>query len=280
MRVGVHVRIAKGLESAIVKAESLGCEAIQIFSSNPNSWQVSTLSPVTADAFKDGAARLGLRPVVLHTPYLLNLASPKEDIWKASRGALALALDRAKAVGGDYVVTHIGSHSGSGYEFGADRVAEAVSFALDKSNSSAMVLLEAGSGSGNTIGSTLEQLAGLIERLSDREARVGVCLDTAHLWGAGYDISSKEGVDSLLSQFDELIGLRRLRVFHLNDTLKELGSHLDRHWHIGKGKVGIEGFRAILNHPALDDIGGIIETPESELGFDRKNLDRLKELRD
>lgn len=280
MRLGVHIRIAKGLESAIVKAESLGCEAIQIFSSNPNSWQISTLSPVTADAFKSGAERLGLFPVVLHTPYLLNLASPKDDIWSLSKSALASALNRARAVGGHYVVTHIGSHSGSGYEFGADRVGQAVSFALDESDSEALVLLEAGSGSGNTIGSTIEELAGLLERLESRRDRVGVCLDTAHLWGAGYDISTEDGVNSLLAHFDRKIGISRLKVFHLNDTLKDLGSHIDRHWHIGKGNVTLEGFRAIVNHPSLADIGGIMETPESELGFDVVNLGRLKGLRE
>jgi deoxyribonuclease-4 len=279
MRVGVHTRIARGLDSAIQRAEEIGCEAIQIFSSNPNAWKISELSVAVAESFKSGVARLGLSPVVLHTPYLLNLASPKQDTWIASRSALASALDRAKLVGGDYVVTHIGSHGGSGYEFGADRVAEAVTHALHGSDSEAMVLLEAGSGSGNTIGSTLDELAGILQRLPALTDRVGVCLDTAHLWGAGYDVSTGEKVDALIREFDTLIGIERLKLVHLNDTLKELGSRVDRHWHIGMGKIGPEGFRAIVNHPALRNIGGILETPESEMGRDEENLTRLKSLR-
>jgi deoxyribonuclease-4 len=159
-------------------------------------------------------------------------------------------------------------------------VRDSLSFALGESDSDAVVLLEAGSGAGNTIGSTVEQLAGILDRLTVSPERVGICLDTAHLWGAGYDISSAEGVQSLLTQVDRLIGLSRLKVFHLNDTQKELASKADRHWHIGLGKIGLEGFRAIVNHPALADIGGILETPESEQGFDRENLERLKGLRD
>ncbi len=280
MRVGVHTKIAKGLASAISTAEGIGCEALQIFSSNPNSWQVSVLDPKTVDIFRSGVTRLGLSPVVLHTPYLLNLASPKDDTWRLSRTALANALDRAKALGGDYIVTHIGSHSGSGFDAGADRVRDAVGYALDASDSRAMVLLEAGSGAGNTIGSTVEQLAAILDRITTNPERVGICLDTAHLWGAGYDISTPEGVERLLSQVDRLIGLSRLKVFHLNDTQKPLDSKADRHWHLGLGNIGLDGFRAIVNYPGLADIGGILETPESEQGYDFENLERLKGLRE
>ena len=279
MRLGVHVRIAQGFGAAIERAERLGCEAIQVFSSSPSSWRVRELDQASAEIFRKGAARLGIRPVVLHTPYLLNLASPDDCIWGRSMEALAVALDRSAALGGDYVVTHIGSHGGAGFEAGADRAARAVAHALDARPGPAMVLLEAGSGAGNTIGSTFEELAAILERLEAWRERVGACLDTAHLWAAGYDVSSGAGLDAVLDRFDRMIGLPRLRLFHCSDTQKDLGSHSDRHWHIGRGKIGLAGFAALVNHPALAEIGGIIETPEMETGWDAENLNVLKKLR-
>ncbi len=279
MRLGVHLRTAKGYKSALKRAAEIGCEAIQFFSSNPNSWKVSELSLDVAEAFRAGVAAEGFFPIVLHTPYLLNLASTNADIWEKSVSNLASALDRASLLGAQYIVTHIGSHGGAGFDIGADQVGRGVPAALAKSSGSATVLLEAGSGAGNTIGSTIEELAGLLSRLDSVSDRVGVCLDTAHLWGAGYDISSAAGIDDLLSKFDQLIGLHRLRVFHLNDTQKILGSHHDRHWHIGEGNVGLEAFAALANNSALADIAGILETPDMESGRDLDNLNVLKRLR-
>lgn len=279
MRLGVHISISKSLAAAAEHAGRLGCETIQMFSSNPSSWRVAPLDPAQVEAFKTAIKKLGIHPITLHTPYLLNLASGKEGIWHAGIRSLTSALDRASLLGADYVVTHIGSHGGAGLAAGADRIKDAVSRALDKSQGQAMVLLEAGSGAGNTVGSTFEELSAILERLNDRSERVGVCLDAAHLWGAGYDISSAEKVDRMLSRFDKMIGLDRLLLFHLNDTQVDLGSHRDRHWHIGQGNIGIEGFRAIVNHPALKNISGIIETPEMELGKDVMNLNTLKSLR-
>lgn len=280
MRLGVHVRTGGGLGKAINRARRLGCESIQIFASNPNSWQVSILKPKEVDAFREGLEASGIAPVVLHTPYLLNLASSKEDNWENSWHALANALERAKILGASYIVTHIGSHGGAGFEFGADRVRDGVLRALDASDGAAMVLLEGGSGAGNTIGSTFDQQAELLDRLEGAKERVGICLDTAHLWGAGYDLSSAEKASSVLEDFDRMVGFSRLKVVHCNDTEKLLGSHADRHWHIGKGQIGSEGFRVIVNHPALADVTGILETPESENDMDQVNLDALKGLRE
>lgn len=279
MRLGVHVRTGCGLGKAIGRAGRLGCEAIQIFASNPNSWQVGNLNQKEAGIFQEGLETFGITPVVLHTPYLLNLASSKDDNWNNSWRALASALERAETLGAGYIVTHIGSHGGVGFEIGADKVREAVLRALDFMPSSAMVLLEGGSGAGNTIGSTFDQQAELLSRLENRRDRVGICLDTAHLWGAGYDLSSADKANAVLADFDRIVGFSRLKVVHCNDTQKDLGSHADRHWHIGKGQIGIEGFQAIINHPALADITGILETPESENDMDQINLDTLKSLR-
>mgnify|MGYP005857146657 CR=1 FL=1 len=279
MRLGVHVGISKGLKSAVDRAQRIGCEAIQMFSSNPNAWRINPLDPKDADDFKNTVAAAEIHPIVLHTPYLLNLASSKDEIWSQSWNNLASALKKAAALGADYVVTHIGSHGGDGFDAGADRVGKAVSQAIDQAPGTAVVLLEAGSGAGNTIGSTFEELAGILKRLDSCKNRVGVCLDTAHLWGAGYDISSAEGAEKTLADFDRLIGLANLRIFHLNDTQKLLGSHADRHWHIGQGNIGDAGFSAIVNHPALANIAGILETPDMELGRDIENLNALKQLR-
>lgn len=279
MRLGVHIRLAKGVAGVIDKAEALGCEALQMFSSNPNAWKVGTLEPSAVEVFRSGVERLGIDPVVLHTPYLLNLASSSDDIWTNSWRNLASALAKAHTLGAQYIVTHIGSHGGAGFDAGADKVAEAVTLAIESAPGTATVLLEAGSGAGNTVGSTFEELAAILSRLESQKDRIGVCLDTAHLWGAGYDISSQAGVDAVLARFDKLIGLSRLRVFHLNDTEKDLGSHKDRHWHIGQGNVGLEGFRAIVNHPALTKTAGIIETPDMDSGKDIVNLNVLKCLR-
>lgn len=279
MRLGVHVSIGKGLQAAAERAGEIGCESIQMFSSNPNSWKVKELGDKEVASFRDEIEKLGIRPVVLHTPYLLNLASSKNDIWTNSWENLAWALEKAALIGADYTVTHIGSHGGNGFETGADRVKDGVELALARAPGTAMALLEAGSGGGNTIGWRFEELASILDRLDDYRGRVGVCLDTAHLWGAGYDISTAAGVGKTLTDFDRLIGLSLLKVFHLNDTQKPLGSRADRHWHIGQGNIGTEGFKAIVNHPALSNTAGILETPNMESGKDIENLSELKKLR-
>jgi deoxyribonuclease IV len=278
MRLGVHVRLPKGLSSGIAQAERLGCETIQLFAGNPNSWIESPLSPIAVREFLEGRQRLDLHPVILHTAYLLNLAAPNESIYSKSVEALRLALERAKTLDAEYVVTHIGSHGGTGYEEGAGRIASAVSVALDGSPGTAIVLLEGGAGAGNTIGSRFEEMADLLHRLDNHSERVGIALDTAHLWGAGYDISTAAAVDRTLQSFDSSVGLGRLRLIHCNDTKVGLGSHLDRHWHIGEGNIGIDGFRALVNHEALRDLAGILETPMDEPGHDERNLSLLKSL--
>jgi deoxyribonuclease IV len=279
MRLGVHVKIGKGLPAAVEAAERLGCETIQIFAGNPNAWHESAVHPDAAEAFRLRIQQSGITPVTLHTAYLLNLASKDDLIYSRSVKALTLALNRANLLDADYVVTHIGSHGGSGYEFGLQRIQNAVRAALLESSGAKTVLLESGAGAGNTIGSRFEHLADILAGLDDYDERVGVALDTAHLWGAGYDISQPDRVNSVLDEFNNLIGLQRLKLIHLNDTQVPLGCHRDRHWHIGKGNIGLEGFRTLVNHPALSGIPGIMETPMDEPGWDIENLNLLKKLR-
>ncbi len=279
MRFGVHVRTAGGLVESLDRAENLGCEAAQLFSANPNGWATHDIDPTKAAAFRDRIDALGIHPVTLHTPYLLNLASPDEDIWHKSVASLSDAMRKAEALKADYVVTHIGSHKGEGYEGGVVRIGDAVRAAL-RAGHHATIALELGSGSGRSIGSTFEEIADIFACLEDCDRRVGVCIDTAHLYGSGYDISTATGVNHVFATLDRMIGGARLKVVHLNDTQMELGSKRDRHYHIGKGNIGMEGFRAVVNHPLTRSLPGIIETPADDIEQDRANLDTLRSLRE
>lgn len=278
MRLGVHIRIAEGLVKALDRAQELNCEAVQLFSGNPNSWIRKPLNMDAAARFRERTAQLGIFPVVLHTPYLLNLASPENDIWNKSKDALADAVSRAPHLGADYIVTHIGSHRGAGYNTGIERIRNAVRFALD-ADEHATICLELGAGAGNSIGSTFEEIGDILSGLQDAGSRVGICIDTAHLWGSGYRICDQNGVNAMFADLTKCVGMNRLKVVHLNDTLMGLGSHRDRHHHIGEGEVGESGFAAILNYSGLNDIPGIIETPgQANLAEDKKNLAALRKL--
>lgn len=279
MRLGVHVRIGGGLLKSLERAEELGCQAVQLFSGNPNAWARKPLDLEIAAGFAAKAAALDIHPIVLHTPYLLNLASPDDVIWTKSRDALADAVGRAPAMGASIIVTHIGSRRGEGYEAGVRRIAQATKFALEAAPEP-VIALEMGSGSGDSIGSRFEQMADIMRELGDEGDRVGVCLDTAHLWGAGYDISTAEGVEAVFDLLKQNVGFEKLKIIHLNDTEMALDSRRDRHFHIGKGQIGLEGFRAIINYPGTADLPGIIETPAGEtLEPDHENLGVLRSLR-
>lgn len=280
MRLGVHIRIAQGLLKALDRAVELGCESAQLFSGNPNSWATKPLDTDSAAAFKSRCEELDIRPIVLHTPYLVNLASPEDDTWTKSRVSLADAVTRAPYMGASYIVTHIGSHKGAGHEHGVARICEAVSFALE-ADPHPTIALELGAGAGNSIGSRFEHLADILTGLSSNPHldRVGICIDTAHLYGAGYDISTAEGVLAMFDDLKKYVGMDRLKVVHLNDTLMDLASHRDRHHHIGQGNVGTEGFRTIVNYPGTENLPGIIETPGETIDFDHQNLAVLRSLR-
>ncbi len=278
MRFGVHVRINQGLIAALERARELRCEAVQMFSGNPNSWAKKPLDPGLAAAFAVGAKELTIHPIILHTPYLLNLAAPDDEIWEKSTNALADAVDRASKMDARYVVTHIGSHKGAGYEAGVARIARSVKAAL-MAHPAPFIALELGAGSGNTIGSCFEQIADILSGLGDAVARVGICIDTAHLWGVGYDISSARGVDAMFEEMERYAGADKLMVVHLNDTQMDLGSHRDRHYHIGQGQVGVDGFRAIVNHAVARNVPGIVETPGHDYKSDGENLAVLRGLR-
>ena len=262
MRIGRHMPTHSKMVKAAELASSLGCEAIQVFVSNPTGWRPNADDPLGNAAFKAATEALVLAPVVIHAPYLINLASPDALIWEKSIALLTWTMQRGAQIGASYVVFHTGSHRGSGVEAGVARIAQGVERVVVESPLSVMLLLENDVGAGNSVGHSFEQLAQVLHLLPEAiGTRVGVCLDTAHLWGAGHDIGSVEAVSQVLNHFDETVGLRRLKVLHLNDTEMALGSHRDVHARLGEGIIGEEGLRTLLTDPRLEHVAVILETP-------------------
>lgn len=262
MRIGRHMPTHSKMVKAAECAKSLGCEAIQVFVSNPTGWRPTADDPVGTAAFKAVTEALALSPVVIHAPYLINLASPDALIWEKSIALLTWTMQRGAQIGASYVVFHTGSHRGSGVEVGLIRIAQAIERVMAESPLSVMLLLENDVGAGYAVGHSFEQLAHVLHLLPmDVEMRVGVCLDTAHLWGAGHDIGSVEAALQVSNHFDETVGLMRLKVLHLNDTEMALGSHRDVHARLGEGIIGEAGLRSLLTDPRLEHVAVILETP-------------------
>lgn len=205
----------------------------------------------------------GIDPVFFHSIYLVNMAAPDASIFRRSVASLASELKKADSLGISAVVTHIGNHKGMGDEFGVGRIAEAVSGAFDKAPGDALLLLETTAGAGTSIGHSFEQFGEVFD-IAGRPPRLGFCLDTCHIFAAGYDLRTPDGVDSALEGLDKFIGLDRLKLLHLNDSRGACGSRLDRHEHIGNGEIGLEAFRYIVNHPALNELPGIVELPHEQ----------------
>ena len=260
MRFGYHISIRGGLVSAIVEGVDAGCEAIQIFVGSPQQWGTPPVSDEETREFVETGAGSGIDPVVIHSIYLVNMAAPSDSIFKRSIASLASSLAKAEKLGAVGVITHIGNHKGEGEEFGLHRIAEAVTSCLERSPGEALLLLETTAGAGTSIGNSFEQFGAVFD-MAGRPERLGFCLDTCHVFAAGYDISTPAGVDSAVEELDRFVGLDRLRVLHLNDSKGECGSHVDRHEHIGRGRIGLESFRYMVNHSALRDLPAIVELP-------------------
>ncbi|HEV2357897.1 MAG TPA: deoxyribonuclease IV [bacterium] len=276
MPIGAHVSIAGHLYDAIPRATAIGCECLQIFVGSPRQWRLVSYAPADLAEFRRRRARAGLEPLVAHASYLVNLASPDPALFRRSVDSLTHTIRGIEALDGLAAIIHPGSTQGAEWDECCGRVALALRTVLAHS-SRAMVLLEGSAG--GTIGGTFEQLRDVLDA-AGRSPRLGVCLDTAHLFAAGWDIRTPKGVAGMVDAFDRRVGLRWLRALHLNDSKGALGSRLDRHENIGEGLIGRGGFRAIVRHPALSDLPGLIETP----GFDRRGPDRrnvmmLKALR-
>jgi deoxyribonuclease IV len=276
MPIGAHVSIAGRLYEAIPRAVAIGCECLQIFVGSPRMWRPVSYDPGDVAEFRRRRARAGLEPLVAHAAYLVNLASPDPLLYRRSVESLTHTVRAMDALGGLGAVTHLGSTQGAAWEECCGRVARALRTVLAGS-SRAMVLLEGSAG--GTIGGTFEQLRDILDA-AGRSPRLGICLDTAHVFAAGWDIRTPRGVADMVHALDRRVGLRRLRVLHFNDSKCPLGSRLDRHENIGDGQIGRTGFRAVLSHPALRELPGMIETPGfDQHGPDRRNVMILKRLR-
>ena len=278
-RFGAHMSTSGGLHRAFAHGERAGCDTIQIFSKNQQQWRGKPLGEAEIALFKAEQQRSGLGPLVVHDSYLINLASPGDELWGKSIAAFADELERCRALGIPYLVTHPGAHTGSGEAAGLAREAQALNRLLDAGvGGDVQILLETTAGQGTTLGSRFEHLAELIERAGGHP-RVCVCADTCHLLAAGYDIRTPEACAATFAEFDRLVGLERLKLFHLNDSQKDLGSRVDRHAAIGAGCVGLEGFRAIVNDPRFAGLPMILETPKGDdLAEDIANLALLRSL--
>ncbi len=261
MRLGRHMPTNSKMVRAAGIAQQIGCEAIQIFASNPTAWKPPAEDPAGCAAFAQAARDCDLDPVVLHAPYLINLGTTDGPIWDKSVALLAWTMKRGAQLGARYVVFHTGSHRGAGIDVGIARVAEGIVHILESSPPEVMLLLENDVGAGNSLGHSFEQLAAILAKLPQYNHRLGVCLDTAHLWGAGHDISTPEAALEVLRHCDETIGLARLKVIHLNDTEMALGSHRDVHKRLGEGIIDMASLRTLLRDPRVQHAAVLMETP-------------------
>lgn len=277
IRLGVHASISGHLANAIDEAARLGCTTVQIFSGNPRGWAADALSKDEVRAFLDARERGGITPLVIHCGYLINLASPNPLIRQRSVMAFRRELERAIELRADYLVVHPGSAKDQPAERGIHHCRDAIRRAVRGLRLTRLtILIENTAGQGGQIGRTLEQLADLLEGLDDLP--VGLCLDTAHAYATGYDLSTEAGVGEFLSRVDSAVGMDRIAVIHANDTCIPLGGRRDRHWHIGQGQIGLTGFRVLVNHPILGHCPFILETPKKTPDDDPANLAQLKKL--
>ena len=278
--IGAHVSISGGLHKAFPLAADIGCTAMQIFTKNANQWNAKPLQEKEIQQFKAAWAASGIRMIVAHDSYLINLASPDGELLEKSRSAMRIEVERCEQLGIPYLVMHPGSHVGSGEEAGLRRVAESFD-AIHRQTSGvqAKILVETTAGQGTNLGWQFEQIARIFEQVAQPE-RLGVCFDTCHTFAAGYDIRTAAAYRQTMAEFDRIIGLARLNAIHLNDSVKPLGCRVDRHEAIGKGHIGLDGFRWLMNDPRLAAIPKILETPKGgdPVASDQDNLSKLRAL--
>lgn len=281
MKIGCHVSIAGGIDNSVVRAGELGCNTMQIFSKNASTWREKILKEDEVESFRANLKNSNINLVFIHTSYLINLASPSDELYFKSINAFLEEMKRADLLLPDpYLIIHPGAHTGAGEEYGIQRIIRALNIILEKSadlNLKTMILLEDTAGSGTHLGYTFRQLKRMIEGARDRKG-IGICFDTCHAFSAGYDLSHQEGIEQTLEEIDKYLGLERLKVIHLNDSKYPLGSRKDRHMHIGKGYIGLEGFRVLVNHKYLKDLPFVLETPKQDGKDDLKNINLVKSL--
>jgi len=276
MRLGLHLSIQGSIDRVVDRGLERGCNTFQMFSRNPRGWSSKKLTSLEVESFRRKLGESGIWPVVIHTPYLLNLASPRDDVYSKSVALLKDELHRASELGVPYVVMHLGSHLGYGKMGGFRRIVEAVNDCFSSVENDVFLLLENTAGTKNSMGSSFEDIEYILSRIEVGK-RVGVCFDTSHAFAAGYDLVSRGALQHALERFDEVIGLDKLKIVHLNDSMGGLGSRVDRHEHIGLGKIGEGGFRNILQS-LLGQLPLILETPVDGRRSDMGNLEKVREL--
>ena len=275
--VGLHVSAEGSVALAFERARDLGATTFQIFTRNPNRWAFKPVPDDIVGAFREERSKGGFARVVDHMPYLPNLASPDRATKKISRYTLSEELKRCDALGIDYLVVHLGSHLGKGSAIGVANIAEACDQAIAGSRGETMILLENMAGQKNCVGARFEELRAILDRTAKGE-RVGVCLDSCHMWAAGFDVGSDEAVGNTMGLFKEVVGFDMLKVIHLNDSKGPLGSKLDRHEDIGKGKIGRKGIKALLHYPGIGERPLIMETPYDDVSTMKQRIKLVRTL--
>jgi len=275
--VGLHISGAGSLDLAFDRALELGANTFQMFTRNPNQWRFRPIPDETVAAFRDKRESSRFAKIVDHMPYLPNLASPDRSTMKISRYTLDEEVRRCDTLGVDYLVIHLGSHLGKGAAVGMANIAEACNQAIAGSDGQTTVLLENMAGQKNSVGARFEEIRGILDRVRESR-RVGVCIDTCHLYASGFDIGSDEAVKNTMGLFDEVVGLDRFKVVHLNDSKGALGSRLDRHENIGKGKIGRKGIRSFLRYPGVRERPLIMETPYRDIRAMRASIRLVRAL--
>ena len=275
LRVGAHASIAGGVDNAVDEQREFGGNCGQIFSHSPQVWQDPTIDEDNATQFREGSKASDIGPWVIHSSYLVNLCTPKDDLRAKSIDSMQQEVDAADTLGIEFVNVHLGAHTGAGVEQGLDNAASALD-ELDIPDG-VTVLVESDAGSGTKLGGDFEHLQQVLAR---SEQDLEICLDTAHMFAAGYDLSTPAAVDETIAEFDDVVGLEQLACVHLNDSKHECGTNKDEHAHIGEGLIGVEGMAAFLNHDAIQDVPLVLETP-TENGKDFAwNIERVQELRE
>lgn len=278
MYLGAHMSIAGGIHNALLEGASIGCTAVQLFTKSNNRWQAPPLKDAEIEQFNLARSQTGIDKLVVHAGYLINLANPSEN-WQKSMDSMETEFIRAEQLGLESVVLHPGSHLGEGEEYGLKRIADSLNQLYAKHPSiNVKTLLEVTAGQGTNLGYTFEQLAAILD-MADDPGRYGICLDTCHMFAAGYDLRTGQAYEKTMDHFDTVLGISRVMAIHLNDTHGELGCKKDRHAHIGTGSLGRETFRLLLNDPRFADVPMVLETPKDDgINSDVANLDVLLSL--
>lgn len=277
MRFGFHISINGGFNKVVERALKKECQTIQLFSRNPRGWSFGKLDMNAITEFKQAIKQSDISPVFVHMPYLPNLATQDKIAFKKSLDSLIAELERCDIIGAQFLIMHIGRRMQSTEAQAFKKVSQGINTAFKKVKNQVRLLMENTAGMGTEIGYNFTHIKEIFDRVEDND-RLGVVIDTAHIFEAGYPIHTRQGLDKTLREFDELVGIQKLHLLHLNDSKTDFNSRVDRHWHIGEGKIGLDGFRNIVNHSLLKHLPGIMETPRKDEKEDLKNMKVIRGL--